>query len=142
MRAYNQVSFKSAKKPRRPDWEPREFARAILLAAQKNQDHRASYTELWEQLHGRPPHYRSFFKKFSQPFAELGLACMALGLPYIGAMVVAKGNRRPSEAAVKNMAKFIEDQGITTGRNAREYLEEQAKLAAKLTLQDLDGGFG
>lgn len=65
-----------------------------------------------------------------------------LNLPYIDALVVAKPHRKPSEAAVTNMAKFIKDNGIATGRNAREYLEEQAKLAARLTLQDLDQAFG
>lgn len=136
-------AFESAKKsPEQPDWaSPYEFARAILLTAQEKTDHRASYSELWEHLHGEPPHYRSFFRKFSTPFADLGRTSIVLKLPYINALIVSKRTRQPSRAAVDNMAEFIKVHGIATGRNAREYLDEQAKLAEKLTLKDLDRAF-
>lgn len=144
MSAYNHDPFKPAKKSANlPDWaSPHEFARAILLSAQKYPDHRASYSELWEHLHGEPPHYRSFFRQFGVPFEELGRACIVLNLPYINALIVSKQTRQPSKAAVENMADFIKAHGIANGLNARDYLEEQAKLATRLTLQDLDKAFG
>lgn len=142
MSAYNHDPFEPAKKAKQPDWTPHEFARAILLTAHKFPDHRASFSDLWEHLHGQLPHYRSFFRKFNVPFAELGRACIVLNLPYINALIVSKQTRQPSKAAVDNMADFIKAHGIATGLNARDYLEEQAKLAAKLTLEDLDRKFG
>lgn len=121
---------------------PYEFGAAILTVAQNSLDGRASYTDLWVHLHGEEPTYASFFRKFSRPFNELGQACVALELPYINALIVAKRSRRPSKAAVDNMADFIKTHGIATGRNAREYLDEQAKSAAALTIEDLAKAFG
>lgn len=120
---------------------PYEFGTAILTVAQNSLDGRASYTDLWVHLHGEAPTYASFFRKFSRPFSQLGRVCVELKLPYIGALIVAKRSRKPSKAAVDNMADFIKAHGIATGRNAREYLDEQAKLAAALTIEDLTKAF-
>lgn len=142
MSAHNHDSFKAAASDAQPDWAaPHEFARAIVSAAEKYPDRRVSYSQLWEHLHDQPPHYPSFFRKFSKPFAQLGSACITLELPYINALIVDKSTRKPSKAAIQNMAEFIKSHGILTGRNAGEYLEEQAELAAAITLQDLDEAF-
>lgn len=143
MSAYNHEPFKAAKKSAYSKrLSPYEFAAAILTVAQNSTDGRASYTDLWVHLRGNDPTYPSFFRQFSRPFSELGQACVALKLPYINALIVTKGSRKPSKAAVTNMADFIKAQGIPTGNNAREYLEEQAKLAAALTIKELASKFG
>jgi hypothetical protein len=142
MSVHNHDPFKAAAGDAQPDWAaPYEFARKIVLAARESSDRRVSYSQLWEHLHGQPPHYPSFFRKFSKPFTQLGSACITLELPYINALIVDKSTRKPSKAAIENMAEFIKSHGIVTGRNAREYLEEQADLAAAITLQDLDKAF-
>lgn len=120
-------------------YDPYTFAKLIVEISRKSPDRRTSYSQLWTEIHGAPPHYPSFFKAFAEPFTRLGEAVIAAKMPYIGALVVGKQSRKPSKNAVDNMAGFIVRHAIPIAPEKAEiYLQEQADTAAALTDAELE----
>lgn len=126
-----------------PEWlASYSLARSILSLAHQQPDRRVTYGDIWILYHGVPqPVGQWWIRKFRQPLTDLGNACMGLGLPMLSALIVQKSDRCHSAAAVANMCRFMEANGVQVGPSQEAFVREQAEQAANLTLLDLDRAF-
>lgn len=127
------------------DWQAAYgLARTVLTVAQNQDDGRLTYSDLWEFYRGEtPPRGQWWLRVLSPRLNQLAHACVDLHLPYLNALIVRKDLRRePSLAAVKNMWEFAQQNGVAVGDDPRQFVLEQGRKAAALSLHDLDKAFG
>lgn len=120
------------------------LARTVLTLAHENYDKRLTYSDLWKFSRGEPaPRGQWWLRVLSTPLNNLACACVNLQLPYLNALIVRKGPlREPSLAAINNMWKFAQANGIATGGDPRQFALMQGEAAAALSLRRLDEAFG
>lgn len=114
---------------------PRDLAMKILNLCHASPDQRVSYGELWLAYHPAPlPKGQGWVKKVTDGLAVLGAWCVDNDLPILSTLVVNNTTRELKDAACDNVWNYIKAIRNDTSLSARDFVDEQAKLAMELPM--------
>lgn len=114
---------------------PRDLAMKILNLCHDAPDKRVSYGELWLAYHPAPlPKGQGWVKKVTDGLAVLGAWCVDNDLPILSTLVVNNGTRELKDTACENVWNYIKAITNDTSLSARDFVDEQAKLAMELPM--------
>ena len=117
---------------------PRDFALKILTLCHASPDQRVSYSELWLAYHAAPlPKGQAWAKKITDGLAVLGAWCVDNDLPILSTLVVNNATRELKDAACENVWSYVKAIKNDASVSARDFVDEQAKLAMDLPISEI-----
>lgn len=117
---------------------PKDLAMKILSLCRHSPDQRVSYGAVWLAYNPAPlPKGQGWVNKVTDALAVLGAWCVDNDLPILSTLVVNNTTRELKDAACENVWNYIKVIKGDTSSSAREFVDEQARLAMELPIAEI-----
>lgn len=119
-------------------YAPRDLAMKIHTLCRHSPDQRVSYGAVWLAYHPAPlPKGHGWRKRVTDGLAVLGAWCVDNDLPILSTLVVNNETRELTDAACANVWNYIKAIKNDTSLTARDFVDEQAKLAMEMPIAEI-----
>ncbi|MCS3764971.1 hypothetical protein [Bradyrhizobium centrosematis] len=116
----------------------REVAEKIIELSHESQDGLCTYGQIWSAFRPETPwEGNSTQSVIASSLGRVVHYCVTNNLPIITTLVVQTATRKLSEKAIENIYNDCRELGVNVGISPQLFVDEQAKAARQLVLNDL-----